>query len=248
MPKRRITKARIKHISLCPKGANQFPALYKADDHSVELSLLTKATDDFDERGELLAVVYAPEIEDSQGDIASAEVIKDAMHEFARTGKGADICHDDKTLSKDQAFIAESFEIQGGDPRFVGFNNYEGNPVDVTGGWGIVMKIDDPELRTLYREGKWEGVSMGGTGQVQVTKVDDDTADKVIRALAQRMNLNISAYGSLDMDAKELGDILKTNNEALVTGITTGITKSLTDAGIIKAEPAPAKRKTRAKA
>lgn len=236
---RRITKARIKHISLCPKGANKFPVLYKADTNTVELSCLTKAMELFDEKGEILACVYAPEVRDSQGDIASAEVIRDAMHNFAKSGQGIDIIHDGKTLSKDDAFVAESFEIRKDDSRFAGWKDYDGNVVDVSGGWGVVMKIEDKELRKLYRDGEWNGISMGGTGTVEVGKVEDDTADKIIRALARRMNLSISAYGSLDMDAKELEALMTKNNEAVVTGITTGMTKVLTEAGIIKAATPP---------
>jgi len=237
MAKRRITKATIKRISLCRAGANAFPVLYKADDSSVEISLLTKATNTFDEQGELLAVVYAPEIRDSEGDIASASVIRDAMHEFAKSGEGVDICHEGAALPADKAYVAESFEIQKGDPRFLGFQDTAGAAVDVTGGWGIVMKIEDPELRTLYRSGEWNGVSMGGTGQVEVGKADDADINSIIRALARNMNLNISAFGSLDMDKTELEELLTKNNTALVAGIQQGFTESLVAAGLAKAQP-----------
>lgn len=213
---RRITKARIKYISLVPRGANQLPVIYKADNDGVngtiDFSLLLKASSTFDEKGELYGVVYSPELRDSQGDIASAEVIKDMMYDASKNGVQIDIRHNEKALTKDQAFVAESFIIQKGDQRFEGMKNYSGNPVDVTGGWGVVIKIDDPALRKEYREGKWNGLSMGGVAQVEA----DKSADTFIDALAKKFGLNTN-NGDFEMKPEELEAALAKNNTALVT-------------------------------
>lgn len=168
---RRIKKANIRFISLCPKGANKLDVLYKSDG-SVEFSTLIKASDSFDEHGELTAVVYAPEHRDSQGDIASAEVIKEAAHDFISNGAHIDINHNGKPLKREQARVAETFIIQKNDPRFDGWKDTDGNDVDLADAWGVVLKIDDPELRKLYRSGGWQGVSMGGTAVVEAEKSD----------------------------------------------------------------------------
>lgn len=183
---RRIKRAKIKFLSLVPKGANRLPPIYKSESGAFEVSLLTKG---LTEKGELLAVVYAPEFRDSQGDIASAEVVKDMLYESARDGLEIDLRHDGKAIDRRKAFVAESFLIQKGDPRFVGLKDYDGNPVDPTGAWGVVVKIEDEGLRKLYREGAWRGVSMGGEGLFQTEKQDsDELAEKIAASLAKKLN------------------------------------------------------------
>lgn len=210
---RRIVSAKIKFLSLVPRGANQLPVIYKSDD-GVELSSLVKASDNFDEKGELLSVVYAPELRDSQGDIASADVIKEAMYSAAKDGFDLDIRHDGKALSKDDAYVAESFIVQKGDTRFDGFTNYKGEKVDVTGGWATVIKIDHEGLRKAYREGKWNGVSMAGTAEFASEKQDLDGFVEKLATLLKTPN-----DGDFDMKPEELSKILADNNQALLDGI-----------------------------
>jgi len=222
MARRRITKAVIDFISLVPRGANKMPVIYKADDSTLELATLFKASDRFDDNGEVTAIVYAPEKVDSQGDIASAEVIKDAAHEFMRRGGGIDIRHDGVKLDKTKAFVAESFIVQKNDPRFEGVKDYDGNPVDVTGAWASVLKIEDPDLRKRYRDGNWNGVSMGGKAVVEAIK-GDDIAERAITKLAELLGIT-TTQKETDMDANELKKALEANNTTLVAAITAGMT------------------------
>ena len=159
--KRQILKAKIGFLSLCPAGANTIRTMYKSDDgnKNIELQMLSK---DMSEQGELICCVYVPDLEDSQGDQASAEVIKDFAYDFAKNGGNIDIRHNEEALSKDDIFVAETLIIQKGDERFEGMEDYDGNSVDVTGGWGVILKVEDDELRKLYRSGEWGGISMGG--------------------------------------------------------------------------------------
>jgi hypothetical protein len=219
---RRIVRAKINFLSLVPRGANQLPVIYKSDD-SVELASLVKATDDFDEKGELLSVVYAPEMVDSQGDIASEETIKEMMYDAARDGFDIDIRHDGKALKKSDAFVAESFIIQKGDPRFDGFKNYSGETVDVTGGWATVLKIENRELRKAYRNGEWNGVSMAGTAEFAQEKHDDPKS--FLSKLARFLKTS-SDDGDIEMKTEELTAILKENNKALVESLAEALTKS----------------------
>lgn len=180
--KRRILKAKISHISLCPRGANQIQTIYKAEDgdHNISLSTLVKG---MSEQGELLAVVYAPDMIDSDGDTASAEVIKEAAYDFGANGKGIDVRHNEEVLPVEKAYVAESFIIQKDDPRFVDTKDYDGNVVDVTGGWGVVFKIEDEGLRKEYREGKWGGISMGG---LMLARNEEDTPiNKLCRKISE---------------------------------------------------------------
>jgi len=224
---RRIVRAKIKFLSLVPKGANQLPVVYKSDDaegNNLRLTSLTKAQDDFDEKGELLSVVYAPEMRDSQGDIASADTIKQMMYDAAKEGLDLDIRHNEKPLSKDAAFVAESFIVQKGDPRFEDFKDYNGKDVDVAGGWATVIKIEDKELRKAYREGKWQGVSMAGQGEF----VPD--TDAFLKSLADALK-HKQDTGDLDMKPEELTALLAKNNEALASAIVDGVSKALKPKG-----------------
>lgn len=170
---RRIRKAQIKFVSLVPKGANLLTPVYKADG-SFSVGCLSTAAEKFDESGELLNVVYAPEHRDSQGDVADAAVIKDAAYEFVANGAGVDINHDGKPLPRERARIAETFLVQKTDTRFHGWKDAKGNAVNLEGAWATVIKIDDPELRKKYRSGEWGGVSMGGTAVVEAEKSEEE--------------------------------------------------------------------------
>lgn len=210
MPKARIIKAKVNFISLCARGANRLPVMYKSDEGFAYFDPLTKANMD---QGEITAVVYAPNMVDSQGEYADAEVIRDMAHEFGKTGEGVDIKHNNVALSKEVAFVAENFIIQKGDPRFADMRDYQGNPVDVTGGWGVVIKIEDQGLRQAYREGKWNGVSMGGFALREAEK---------------------SSQGDFDMDFKDLQKALDASSEKTAAAVVSGLTEALKTAGLIK--------------
>ncbi len=223
MPKRRITSAKINFLSLCKRGANRMPVIYK-EDGAFDYEMLTKADM---EKGELLAVVYAPEFRDSQGDIASAEVIKDMMYAAAKSGEQVDIMHDGKALAKDAVYVAERFLVQKGDERFSDFKDYEGKSVDVTGAWATVLKIEDQNLRDQFSKGDWNGVSMGGRASV-VAEKHEDLADKVAEALAKKLNL--STEEDDDMDATEYKALMKDNNEELAKLIGTSVGETVAKA------------------
>lgn len=236
---RRITKARAKFISLVPRGANQMPVLYKSEDATAAFDMLTKAGADFAEKGEILAVVYAPEIRDSQGDIASQEVIKDMAYNAMKDGFALDMKHNGVALTKEQAHTVESFIVQKADPRFADFKDYADKPVDVTGAWAVVIKIDDPSLRSLYKEGKWNGVSLLGPAVVEVGKADDEgVLTSILTKILTTLGIKkAEPTGDDTMTAAELA----ANNAVLAKAIVDGMTATLTAAGLIKAAPDPAK-------
>lgn len=183
---RRIIEAEILFLSLCPKGANGFTTIYKSEDgrDRADFHALTQELEKFDERGQLVACVYAPARVDSQGDWCDRDVIEKMAHGFLRNGAKIDLVHDGKALPREDAFVAESFLIQKGDPRFASMRDYEGNPVDVSGGWGVVVQINDAQLRKAYRDGKWAGVSMGGTAKVvreDLIKMDEERVVALLR-------------------------------------------------------------------
>lgn len=184
---RKIKKAKISFISLCPKGMNQMPVLFK-EDGTIRFDTLVKG--DASE-GELTAVVYVPDRPDKEGDFASRKVIKEMAYEYLRDHRKLDLRHNGEALRPEQAYVAQNFIIQKGDPRFANLKDYNGQAVDPEGGWGMVIKIDDPKLQQLYKDGKWNGVSMFGTAELEAkeSKEDKGVLQKImdaIRGIAQK--------------------------------------------------------------
>lgn len=226
-PRRRIKKARITHISLCPKGMNRLPVLFKSDDESgnleVQFNTLIKANE---EEGTITALVWPAEMPDAMGDVASAEVVKQMsysfMREMASGNGGLDIRHNLETVDPADAYVAESFIVQKGDPRFSGMTNSDGQPVDAAGAWATVIKLDNEELRVQYRSGKWDGVSMYGQALVEpVAKSDDDiryAASRIFDAMADRLASKVR-NGDIEVDEQKLLDLLARNNASLATVI-----------------------------
>lgn len=160
--KKRLKRARVSFVSLVPRGANQLPGLYKSEDaeDQLEISTLVKEGDNFDEEGKFLALVYTPGKEDSQGHFTTPDVVKEMAESFMEEGAKLDIRHDRRELKKQQAYVTQSFIVQPGDQRFADLKDYKNNPVNATDAWALEVKINDPELRKLYRDGAWSGLSL----------------------------------------------------------------------------------------
>lgn len=178
-------------------------AIYK-DDGSLEIDTLVKEV----EEGELLSVVYAPDIEDSQGDVASAEVVKQMAYDFIANGAKVDIQHDFKDLPADAARIAETFLVHKSDDRFHGWTDVEGNPVNLTGAWATVIKIDDSRLRELYRNGEWGGVSMAGRAEVEALSEKEARLEAFAKTFQAKMKGTTTSNTEIDMDEKTLAEIV----------------------------------------
>jgi hypothetical protein len=224
---RKIKTAKVKHISLVPRGANKMSVLYK-DDGSIEIDTLLLKNED---EGLLTAVVYAPNMIDSHGDFAEAGAIREMAHDFLKSGEGVDILHDGKTLSKDDASVVESFIIAKGDERFVDAKDRDGKPVDVTGGWAAVIKIDNADLREKYRSGEWKGVSMGGMAVFEeVAKDDDGLIRKLIKALTQfgKADDTFTPTGEVEMTPEDL-------KKAVAEAVAEALTKSESPAPVTPA-------------
>lgn len=163
---RRIKKVRVKRLALCREAKNGLQTLYKSDG-SLQLETLTKS--DL-EKGELLAVAWVPDAPDpAEGHWADRGVVEDMCRTFLEEGAQLDIEHDGAVLAKSAVSTIESFIVQPGDARFANWKNYDGTPVDVTGGWAVRLKINDPALREQHRNGDLNGVSLFGPAEVEKT-------------------------------------------------------------------------------
>lgn len=214
---RRIKKAKITHISLVQRGANQVGIVYKSDGaDGVRIDTIVKYDD---EQGLLTALVYPAERFDSDDEIASAEVVKDMAHEFIPNGAMIDVDHDLQALPRDKAHVAETFIVQKGDPRFKGWKDYSGEPIDATGGWGTVIKLNDPDLRAKARSGEFGGVSMYGKATFETIKNED-----IPNALARRLS---GTPKETDMTEEQMAKLLEKQAETLVKSLGEVLAKAL---------------------
>lgn len=99
----------------------------------------------------LYGIVYEPDFVDSQDDFSSADEIEKAAHNFLVKARKVKVQHDEVA----KASVVESY-IAPADL------NVGGNAVR-KGSWVLVIKVNDSELWSEIKEGKYTGLSMGGT-------------------------------------------------------------------------------------
>lgn len=216
--RKRIARAKISFVSLCRRGANRVPGLYKSEDNGLVFEALSK----MDEKGQLLSIVYAPDVVDAQGHFATREGIIDMAHSHAREGSRLDLNHNGRALSKEDAYVAETFIVQANDRRFDGLKDTQGRTVPTEGAWATITQINNPDLRKLYREQDWQGVSLyAAPGDYEL--VDEHTP----LAASAAMELHSRKNGTQDMDetklAEALAKALATNNTIMVDALSKAI-------------------------
>jgi hypothetical protein len=209
-PKRRLGEGIMRLISLVPRGANQARAIFK-DRNVVELQGVAK----MDSEGLLTSVVFLVEQTDSQGDIASKDIVKSYCHNFIPNmeGNGIDVMHDGKPVGNERAHLCENFIVQKGDPRFQDVCDADTNEkLDATDAWATVTKIHDPVLKAPYESGEWCGVSMFGSAMVEpLTKFDNQT----------------DPQEDQEMNEDKFAEMLKTFGVDLSTSLVEGISKAV---------------------
>jgi len=161
----RLRKIRISLISLVTDPANKVQAVFKSAEGNELREFQTIAK--LDEEGYLTSLVYIPEVADTDGQAASKEEILDACNAYPllMKGSGIDVMHDCEPVDKDEAHLCQNFIVQKGDERF---NDVviDGEKIDATGSWAVVLKLNSERLRAPYRTGVWNGVSMYGSALV----------------------------------------------------------------------------------
>lgn len=210
--RRRIKDATIQFISLCRRGVSKQPLLLKSDG-TVEIATISKASAD---GSVVTSLIYPASFADGEGDFADPDAVKRIAHGYMRLLQkgeaGIDLEHNLKPYSPDQISVAQSYMVKSGDPDFKDWTDYDGKPVDATGGWAMVFEVHDRELRTRVASGELNGTSMFGPAVVEaIAKAAPDD--------------NPPKNEKKKMDPKEL--------EALIA-------KAVAAALAAKTEPAPA--------
>lgn len=230
---REIIKARALRITLLKAGANLLPTIYKSlegkpdGEGEFQVIALSKAGE---EEGELLNVIVAPDRPDGHKDWMSKAAVKEMAHSAARDGVEIDLYHDGKNLTKEQAYVAESFLVQETDPRFHDWEDADGEPVgSLEGAYATIMKVDDPDLRSRIKSGELAEVSFEGPALVRASKAKEDTPPTWLTKLLKALGLGSSPNPDPE-------DMNKQDTEALFTAM---LEKALEK----KPDPTPAEPK-----
>lgn len=147
----------VEFISLVKSPANRKKILLK--DKNARTFEIVK-TDS--ELKRVYGIVYSPDEEDSQGDMADAGTIRKAADEFMKHGRANNVDKDHDFVAKD-AFVAESWIIRKGDPMF-------GDESD--GAWAVGIQITSEGLWKAAKDGEITGLSLAGSGS-RVQKDDE---------------------------------------------------------------------------
>ena len=117
-------------------NVSKFVELYKDDEHQI-----------------VYGVVMSPELEDSQGDVVSAQDIETVAHRFLVEYRKHDVQHDERDAAVEtvESFIAPQDMLIAGKPV-------------LKGAWVLATHVSDRKLWKRVRKGEFTGYSIGGTG------------------------------------------------------------------------------------
>ncbi|MEC2706124.1 XkdF-like putative serine protease domain-containing protein [Bacillus thuringiensis] len=162
-----LKNAEISYISLVTKGANgrQFAIMKSATAKQPNISKQVSILKTEEEKQLVTGVVYEPDVEDSHGDIMTAEEIEKAAYTFMENYQHIDKQHDEiagkgtvveNWIAKSDMTVGEQ-EVQAGT-------------------WLMTVRVDDADTWEEIKKGEVTGFSMGGFGErVEIAKTDDFT-------------------------------------------------------------------------
>ena len=130
-----------------------------------EVSLVSKIAMVEDEKRLVYGVVLVPDEVDSQGDVARAEVIEEAAHDYLASSRAVSKMH----MEPATASVVESY-IAPCDLRL------SENEVK-KGSWVITVKVGDEELWGRIRSGEYGGFSVGGLAERASNEKEDATSE-----------------------------------------------------------------------
>lgn len=127
----------------------------KCVEKRFEVAIIVKA----DEEQTVSGIVLQPEVVDAQGDIMSADVIKQAAYAFLQNfNKSTKLGLQHTTFPKGKLALVESYIAPNG--IVLGAKSVK------QGAWIMTVKVLDPAIWKKVKEGKIAGFSIGGKAKV----------------------------------------------------------------------------------
>lgn len=179
-------------ISLVGKAANKTTVIYKSaeQDNTKQLRVFEIIQKD-DEKKLVYGIVYSPDVEDTQGDFATAAEIEKAAHTFMQTLDSTAKVDTGHNLQIAKGVnIVQSYIVNKGDEM------YPDNP----GAWAIVVKVDNDEVWSQVKDGSLTGFSMYGVAERIVN--DEEVTKEDISIIKKAVNLFKSLLNNNSMDDK----------------------------------------------
>ncbi|MBC2682732.1 hypothetical protein HAU06_00710 [Bacillus toyonensis] len=162
-----LKNAEISYISLVTKGANgrQFAIMKSATAKQPNISKQVPILKTEEEKQLVTGVVYEPDVEDSHGDIMTAEEIEKAAYTFMENYQHIDKQHDEIA---GKGTVVENWIAKS--DMTVGEQEVK------AGTWLMTVRVDDADTWEEIKKGEVTGFSMGGFGErVEIAKAEDFT-------------------------------------------------------------------------
>jgi len=210
---KKLEGLKVSFLSLVDVPANRKTILLKGSGGSEEILIPIQKIDT--ERRLVYGTVYSPNEEDTQGDWADREEIRNAAYQFLKNGftKNVDQQHD---FVPDEGFVAESFILEKTDERF---------PDAVPGSWVVVIKVENEETWTKLKKGELTGISLAGTAKRIEQEINKGKVmDKIKSAIK-------SWWENLNKSVKERVNALELRN--LIYAFSDEIYKILDDGEVV---------------
>ena len=192
----KLTDLTVRWISLVRRPANGeglvLKAMASAEAQGVALTHL-KAEPTL---RRLYGIVYAPDVEDAQGDWADAATIRRAADAFLREGRtiAVDREHEFDPVG---AFVAESWIVRAGDAYFP----------ELEGAWAVAIQVEDEQLWAAIERGDISGLSLAGTASTE-----DEPAPRksggVLRGLFETFRGRAEPEEEQEMDEQTLKSLV----------------------------------------
>ena len=136
-----------------------------------EVSLVSKIAMVEDEKRLVYGVVLVPDEVDSQGDVARAEVIEEAAHDYLASSRAVSKMH----MEPATASVVESY-IAPCDLR-LSENEVNSSKRGSSLSPVITVKVGDEELWGRIRSGEYGGFSVGGLAERTSNEKEDVTSE-----------------------------------------------------------------------
>jgi hypothetical protein len=175
-PKRYLTNAKIRFISLVNKGANKETIIYKSDVpegegvEAVEQFIEIKKSDSSKQL--VYGIVYAPDKVDTHGDAMTAEEIEKAAFNFLASGK-TDAVDTQHTEKGSDGYVVESYLVKKGDEIFP----------DSEGAWAVTIKVTNEDTWDKVTKGEITGLSMSAIVQPVIVEKNEEEPKGFIQSI-----------------------------------------------------------------
>jgi hypothetical protein len=187
--KRRLKKVDANFISLVGKGANNKIIIFKSANitGSQQYEKQVKIQKIDEDQHLVYGIVYSPDEIDLQGDLASAEVIKDMAYNFMKNARTNNVDQQHNFIG-DEGFVAESWLTKQCDNVF---------PTEKEGSWAVGIKVEKEDTWQLVKKGEITGLSFAGLAAVEEVpytdgKIQASTGffEKIKKYLPFKKNIN----------------------------------------------------------